>query len=422
MKHLPVDIRRRLRQLGVVKGVHELAALSTGPRFAIEDLVEGRFYATSHGKCFAAESSYQLDHIHGSLPLDAFLELDPDIVALIARDATLHNATLRRTCFIDTETTGLSGGTGTMAFIVGIGFFSDEEFIVRQYFLRDPGDEPAMIEVLADDLSQFEAIVSFNGRGFDVPIIENRFILARIPPRISEFPHLDLIRPARRLWRHSLSSCSLGTLEREALGIVREQADVPGGLIPLLYRTYLQTGDAREMKRVLYHNEFDILSLVTLAARLVHVHADPWHDDALDGAQFFGLARWYAADGRLDAAERAYATALQHELSPELREKALVSLALLLKRANRRAEAFAYWQQFTLMNSSSTQGHVELAKYLEWHTSNLPLAADWTRAALRRAEAWPDGMLRDLEVRNLRHRLERLERKMQHSARYESPA
>ena len=393
--------------------MRELAVQPTKPRLAIEDLADGRFYTTAHGRCFAAETSYALDHIHGDLSLNAYLTLDPDVIAQIARDNTLRNTSLRHTCFIDTETTGLSTGTGTMAFVVGVGFFTDESFIVRQYFLRDPGDEPTMVEILANDLSRFVALVSFNGKAFDVPIIENRFILARIPPRISQLPHLDLLHAARRLWRYSLTSCSLGTLEIESLGIAREQADVPGGVIPLLYRDYLRTGDAREMKRVLYHNEIDILSLVTLTVRLARAYADPWNDTTLNGAELFGLARWYAAERQLDGAERAYTMALERGLSTELRDKMLSELALLLKRADRRDEAFVYWQQLALESSSSTEGHIELAKYFEWHTGNLPLAAEWTRTALSQAGNWPRGMLRDLAIDALEHRLRRLERKMQ---------
>jgi tetratricopeptide (TPR) repeat protein len=309
-----------------------------------------------------------------------------------------------------------------MAFVIGLGFFTDaadaavEGFRVDQYFLRDPGDELAMVETLAEHLSEFEALISFNGRAFDVPIIENRFILARTPPPTANLPHLDLLLPARRLWRHSLSSCALGSLEREVLGVLREQDDVPGGVIPYLYRDYLRTGDAREMKRVLYHNAVDILSLVTLAALLCSAYADPWAEGSLNGAELYGLARWYAAEDRHAEAERTYRAALgvaiDAELSPELRAKALGDLALLLKRSGRQNEAFAYWQQLALESTDDVLAHVELAKHLEWHARDLPLAAGWTQAALAQVEGWPAGMYRDDTLDELRHRLERLERKM----------
>jgi uncharacterized protein YprB with RNaseH-like and TPR domain len=429
------DMRRRLRQLGVVRGARELATLPPPRSVAIEDLVPGRFRTTSRGQCFVVEMAYPLEHLHGSMPLSAFLGLSPESAAQVAQDEALAGADLRRTCFLDTETTGLSGGTGTMAFVVGLGFFGPESFHVHQYFLRDPGDEPAMIETLAEQLPNFEVLVSFNGRAFDVPILENRFILARIPPPTAGIPHLDLLLPARRLWQYHLPSRALGTIEREVLGVLREQDDVPGGVIPFLYRDYLRTGDAREMKRVLYHNAVDILSLVTLTARLCCTFTDPWSEAGLSGAEFYGLGRWHAKEGRSAEAERAYRAALRAAVpgrggqaqhaprpnagdspTPDLRARVLCDLAYLLKRAERRGEAFACWQQLALETPPDAAhhilAHVELTKYLEWHLEDLSLAAEWTRLALRRVEDWPPGPRRDGELAELRHRLARLERKM----------
>jgi len=412
------DLRRRLRELGVVRGVRELDAPTARRRFAIEDLTPGRFHTTSHGQCFVVEETYPPDHLHGDLPLSSFLSLSPEIAAQVAGDDALAEVDLRRTCFLDTETTGLSGGAGTMAFVVGLGFFGGEGFFakegfqLRQYFLRDPGDEPAMIESLAEFLAQFEALASFNGRSFDVPILENRFILARVPPPTRGAPHLDLLHPSRRLWRYHLPSCALGAIEREVLGVLRDQADVPGGVIPTLYRDYLRTGDARAMKRVLYHNAIDILSLVTLAAQLCSTFADPWAGEKLSGAESYGLGRWCEAEGRHAATERAYRAALKAKLAPDLRARTLRDLGYLLKRDDRRAEAFEYWQQLALETRGRILAHVELAKYFEWHAQNLSLAAGWTREALAQVKNWPAGTRRETTLAELRHRLSRLERKL----------
>jgi len=442
---MPEDLRRRLHQLGVVKGVRELATLPPRRHVAIEDLVPGRFHTTSRGQCFVAEATYPPEYRHGELPLSTFLGISPDDIAQIAQDGALAGVDLRQVCFLDTETTGLSGGTGTIPFVVGLGFFAETGFRVQQYFLRDPGDEPAMVEALAEHLPAFEALVSFNGRAFDVPIIENRFILARVPPPTAGVPHLDLLHPARRLWQYHLPSCALGTLEREVLGIMREQDDVPGGVIPFLYRDYLRTGDAREMQRVLYHNAVDVLSLVTLAARLCRIFVDPWTlvedttGELLTGAELYGLGRWYAAEGRPAEAERAYRAALRppskiqietadgrhpveernqvlqkkpgFDAAPDVRTKVLRALGYLLKQADRRAEAFAYWQQLALESTDDVQAHVELAKYFEWHAEDLALAHRWTQTALARVEAWPSGMHRETLLAELRHRSVRLERK-----------
>jgi uncharacterized protein YprB with RNaseH-like and TPR domain len=427
------DLRRRLRELGVVKGMRELATPAPRRRVAIESLVPGRFHTTSHGQCFVAEATYPLEHLHGDLPLSTFLDLPAEIVAQVPQYGALAGVDRRRVCFLDTETTGLSGGTGTMAFVIGLGFFVENGFQVLQYFLRDPGDEPAMIEALAERLPAFEALVSFNGRTFDVPIIENRFILARTPPPTTDLPHLDLLHPARRLWHYHLPSCALGTLERAVLGVLREQDDVPSGVIPTLYRDYLRTGDAREMQRVLYHNAVDILSLVTLATRLCRAFAAPWsgteeeRDERMSGGELFGLGRWYAAENRPAEAERAYRAALRSldkgrdkprpgqapgtDHVPDLRARVLRTLGHLLKRTGRRSEAFAYWQQLALENVDDVLAHVELAKYFEWHVGDLSLAAGWTQAAIARVENWPAGVDRGLTLAELRHRLARLERK-----------
>ncbi len=417
------DLRRRLRELGVVKGVRKLQAQASRPSTAIEDLVTGRFHTTARGQCFVAEASYPLHHAHGDLPLSSFLELSPQSVAQVERDERVGDVDLRRVCFLDTETTGLSGGTGTMAFVVGLGFFEEEQFRLEQYFLRDPGDEPAMVEALMERFPAFEALVSFNGRAFDVPIIENRFILARTPPPLREKVHVDLLHPARRLWRYALSSCALTSLERKVLGVCRQQADVPSGVIPFLYRNYLRTGDARDMERVLYHNKIDILSMVTLAARLCRTYGDPWQsegsggDRRLGGAEFYALGRWYADEEREADAERAYRRAIQlaRDRGSKLRTRALRDLAYLLKRDERRREAFAFWQQLALESSQEMTGvlaHVELAKYFEWYVEDLRRAAAWTRAALRDVEGWREGMRRDDALDTLRHRLSRLERKL----------
>jgi uncharacterized protein YprB with RNaseH-like and TPR domain len=406
------DLRRRLREMGVVQGVRELASLPSRRRVAIEDLVPGRFETTSRGQCFVAEKSYPLDHAHGDLSLSSFLDLSAETVAHIGRDGALAAIDLHRTCFLDTETTGLSGGTGTMAFVVGLGYYEADGFAVRQFFLRDPGDEPAMVESLAEFLPRFEALVSFNGRGFDVPILETRFILARIPPPTARLPHLDLLAPARRLWRYHLDSCALGALEQGVLGVQREQDDVPGGVIPYLYRDYLRTGDAREMQRVLYHNVVDVLSLVTLGARICHIYAGARARSSLSGAELYALGRWYASEERSDEAERVYRSSLAAGLAPDLRARVLRDLGTLLKRAGRRADSFVFWQQLALERTDDVLAHVELAKVLEWHLEHLSLAAGWTRAALARVEQWPPGARREATLAGLRHRLARLERKM----------
>ncbi len=403
------ELRQRLRRLGLVRGVSSLPPSPHHP-VPIEGLVDGAFHETPYGRCFVAQAAFPSHHRHGDLDLATFLDLAPETLAAVGGEPALSAADLRRTLFLDTETTGLSGGTGTMAFLVGLGFFEGDHFRLLQPFLRDPGDELALVHFLATQFARFDAVITFNGRAFDLPLLETRFVLARQPFPLASVPHLDLLGPARRLWRERLPSRALGTLEREVLGVERDQADVPGGMIPRLYRDYLRTGDGREISRILYHNLVDVLSMVTLAARLSRAFADPLGTDGLTGADLFCLARWQEERG--EEAEGTLRAALEAGLRPDLRQRALRELALLLKRAGRRREAVAYWQQLGMEATQGTLAPVELAKVFEWHLGRPALAAGWTRLALARAERWPPGPRRERELAALHHRLERLQRRM----------
>ena len=230
---LGTDLREQLRRLGVQRGI--IAIKPSPPRErgpAIEELVSGELTCTEHGPCFVTEAVYPLDHHHGALPLAALLDHDPQTAALLVRDGAADGVDLRRAAFIDTETTGLAGGTGTYAFLVGIGYYTDDAFRVRQFFMRDVVEERALLHLVGETLDGFRAVVSFNGRAFDLPLLATRFTLARMAPRLADVPHLDLLFPARRLWRRRLTSCALSSLEANVLGVAREDADVPGRLIP----------------------------------------------------------------------------------------------------------------------------------------------------------------------------------------------
>jgi hypothetical protein len=319
---------------------------------------------------------------------------------------------LRRALFIDTETTGLGRGAGVLAFLIGVGYFEDEAFVLRQYFLRDPAEEPAALEHLGDWSEDFEGLVSFNGRGFDVPILQNRFILSRLRPAILKAPHLDLLPPARRVWRGRFESCRLGALEQHVLGVQRGQEDVMGWQIPSLYLQYLRGGDNGEMRQVLYHNAVDILSLVVLAARLCQLFAAPLAE-GVDTRERAALARWFQALGLEDRAEAAYRAALDDFLPLETQRVCLAGLAGLLKRQERHTEAAPLWMQWALEDESSVEAQVELAKFYEWRQVDLKKALAWTEQALGVVARWPQDPRRDNAEQELNHRRARLERKLE---------
>jgi uncharacterized protein YprB with RNaseH-like and TPR domain len=411
------DLARKLRRLGVVQGARELVSPPPRPatsRYA-EALPPGQQVETPIGVCFFIEEHYPPQHFHGQSTLAGLLNHDPMAAARMAAAPRPERFDLSEALFIDTETTGLGYGAGVLAFLIGAGYFQEGAFVLRQYFLRDPAEEPAALHHLADWSEGFSGLVSFNGRGFDVPILQSRFILSRLRPPILKAPHLDLLPAARRMWRGRFESCALGTLERHVLGVQRSQDDIMSWLIPDLYRQYLRGGDNGEMRQVLYHNAVDILSLVVLAERLCRLFADPLAQD-IEPHERVALARWFEALDLLDQAETTYRAALEGWLPLEAQHICLRHLAALLKRQERRAEAVPLWIQWAMEDDKNVEAHVELAKFYEWHEIELEKALAWTKQGVEIVAKWPKGLRRSEAEAELNHRRARVERKIGSSA------
>ncbi|PID85691.1 MAG: hypothetical protein CSB13_06775 [Chloroflexi bacterium] len=430
-------LRKKLRRLGVSKGTRQLKSapkpnLTVKPmsRLNVEKSLSASFHEgfdspqpidtllpgirreeTAEGHCYVLDKVYPLTYQHGQDLLQDLLKLSPASTLVFIKDPRLAKLDFHDFLFIDTETTGLAGA-GTLAFMVGAAFFEQgstgDVFVVRQYFLRDHGDEPAMLLLLDELLAEKAGLITFNGRSFDIPLLDNRFLMNRMASDIRDKPHIDLLPPARRLWRQRLGSCALGNLEETLLGLRRTQEDVPGFLIPGLYRAYLRHGDARELTRVFYHNQIDMVSMVTLASRVIRqfAHADP-HDHPID---LYSLGKWQAALGKLETAEQTLKQAVQGDLPLETYHKVLGELAGLLKRQDRHIEAVPYWQQLAATSFDRVDAHVELAKFYEWREPDLAAAITWTEQALALSQSWTPARAHIVQP-ELEHRLARLQRK-----------
>ncbi len=386
--------------------------LSGAPQ-PLEAIMPGDLRETPFGSSYVVRTSHSPDHIHGEDVLVEWLSQSLAGAAVFTRDERLAAVDPRRCLFLDTETTGLTGSAGTLVFLVGVGCFTDEGFEVQQYFLRTPGEEPAMLHAIQNLLDGHDALVTFNGRAFDVPLLSMRYTMNRQRLNFERWPNLDLLHPARRLWRRRLDSCRLASLEHSILGVRRSSADVPGYLIPQLYYEYLHSGDARQMVRVMYHNLTDVLSMVTLATRLCGVFARAEssvlpHDDLLS------LARWYEGLHMPEEAEQAYLAALQAARYDAEHAQALAGLASLLKRRDRRDEAAPYWETLAALSPSDPLPRLELAKYHEWTTGDLDQALHWTESARQAVAGWPFSPARQAALDDLQRRLDRLSRKADH--------
>ncbi len=373
-------------------------------------LATGSAWETPFGTAWVIEQRFPLEHNHGHGPLREILTVEPSDAASVAGSPGLADAPVENWLFLDTETTGLAGGAGTLVFLVGVGAIDGGTFRLKQFFLRAPVEEAAMLQALRQDLGRGAGLVTFNGGAFDLPLLETRYRIShRAGVRLTDQPHLDLLHPSRRLWRRLLPDCSLNTLERLVLGVERTVADVPGALIPEMYLGYLRTGDASAMERVLYHNTSDILSLVRLACEVV-TRFTGQHPQGLSAAEALGVAGWHRAAGRREAAAAAFQIAAASN-DDQIRLAALRSFSHELRREQRYQEATSFWQAWHDLAPDEPQPCIELAKHFEWRVQDYAEAGRWAQEAMIALSHWPDDWRRRQAWDTLEHRLSRLARK-----------
>ena len=403
----------KLKSLGVSLGSDNLLSKPPLKRldFPIDSVISGEWQPTPHGEIFVVESRYADDFQQGSVPLrgDSSLEM----VAAWARQPELAHLDLEQFVFIDTETTGLAGGTGTYTFMIGAGRFEGNQFRLAQFFLRDPGEELAQLAAFEQFVAPCEAIVSFNGKSFDMPLLNNRFIINGWPPPLKDAGHIDLLHLARRLWRARLPSRTLGDLEAKILGAKRSQQDVPGWMVADLYFDYLHTGDARPLKGVFYHNEIDVVSMAALLNHMSILLSEPLSGSIEFGLDVISIGKLYADLGHLDTASEIYLHGLNHDnIHQEAYWKAISELSFLHKKLGHFPEAIALWEQAA--KNKQIYAHIELAKIYEHTEKDIHKANQWTTEAI---EIVQDNRFSIIDrvrwLPELEYRLARLQRKLE---------
>jgi uncharacterized protein YprB with RNaseH-like and TPR domain len=321
--------------------------------------------------------------------------------------------------FFDLETTGLSGGAGTCAFLVGCGWFaSDRSFVIRQHVLANYNAEPAMLDAVVRDFAGAGALVSFNGKSFDAPVLETRCVLHRLPWIGGQIPHVDMLHQARRFWGGSATrpeamvpctdrSCSLTALERHVLGVSRVD-DVPGFEIPGRYFQFLRTGNPQPLRAVLDHNRRDLISLAAVTARVVWL-IDEGPEAVRTGREALAVGRAYACAGLEAKSRQAFERALLLAGAADVRAHALRSLALAERRARRYHAAAQRWRD--LLSLPGCPAHVAceaaeaLAVHHEHRVRDLAAARGFVLETLKQR-------MSPSRSDAARHRLARIERKL----------
>lgn len=411
------DLKQRLKRLygepSPERGMPDDSL--TRARRGMHHFVQGTYVPTAWGDIFVGQARPGKDHVFGKVRIGNVASVSDDWLSRWGYFPSPRTFDHTRTIFVDTETSGLAGAGGTLAFLIGIGYFYQGEFRIEQFFSDSHAREEGMLDLVADFVEPFHTVVTFNGKAFDLPLLETRYLLKRKKTPFSRMDHLDLLHPCRQLWQLSLDNCKLQTLERDLLGFKRTD-DLPGQEIPQAYFKYVRWGDPDPLYRVFQHNADDITALAAVTYLL-------WAETRGDGTRGdpvldFSRGKIYGRHGEIKLAIRALESAKDREPSSHRQAVITSQLTMLHKSLGHWKDAEELWTE--MVDSAMPfrlLPFVELAKYYEHRTGELDKARDFVERAL--AEISPN---RHEDLAALRHRLNRVNRKIERPACSRPPA
>lgn len=379
------SLYEKLKSMGVQLGTSHLVSSQkrVDHPHRIEAVIQGSNIETVYGKVFVTHKHYPTNHWHGDVAVCS--EGDLDILAQWCDTPRITRPGRQNIVFLDTETSGLAGGTGTYVFLIGIGYQTEVGFESLQFFMQDPGQESALLASLDQWLAKFDAIVTFNGKSFDVPLLNTRFLMNGISPPFERFEHVDVLQIARKLWRDRLPSRALGELEKAIVGFYRTTEDIPGWMIPQIYFDYLNTGDARPLASVFYHNLIDILTLAALFGHIGEMLKDPLSKVVGYGLDLAAIARLYEEMGMLEQSAELYERCLGLGDLPEpFFIRTLERYAHLRRKKKEWDKAIRLWRKAA--DYGQPAACIELSKYYEHRERNYTEALNWARKALESLE------------------------------------
>ena len=358
-------------------------------------------------------STQRLYHKEFLYPVTTFCDrryATPDILEKVFECPFPGKVTPEDVLFLDTETTGLSGGVGTVAFQIGLGYFTRVGFVVEQFLMHDYPQESEMLRMVAARLNRYSIICTFNGKSFDIPLLRSRFVMNRMRDDCIPHTHADVLYPARRLWKLRLRQCTLGRLENQLLGVERED-DLPGAMVPQAYFQYLKDRDFSQMDKVLEHNRQDIVSLAQLYFELCRLMARPAELD--QGEDLLSLARMCERTGDIQRANKCYRMCAKGDT----RAEAFRSMSINAKRHGQTDTAIKLCKAMLSRGDDPVYAYEALAKLYEHQLRQPEQALHYTRQALLML-AEPS-LNRDEKLVEkqaaLKHRYARLRRKLHHA-------
>ena len=357
-------------------------------RYSVEEYLPGGEVETEFGRHWEMEKLYERQRRHGSIGIVDLEQLPADLLAPIS-GGEITDARPEQWAFLDTETSGLAGGSGTYAFLIGVGRIAPDGFRVRQFFMREYGEEASLLHSLAAHLSQFRVLITYNGRIYDQPLLETRYRMARARPPFTSMAHLDLLFGCRRLWKLRFESCRLVELENQILGVERE-GDLPGEMIPYVYFEYLRTREIARLVPIFHHNATDILTLACLTAVVPWAFHPPDRAQLDHGSEMVGLGRWWRQAGEHENALALFRRAIERGLPDHLLFRTMWDVACLEKKLGREEAALPLLNDLACSPSDWRRSALEgLARYYERRQRDFSTALRMTLAALEAGPSEP---------------------------------
>jgi uncharacterized protein YprB with RNaseH-like and TPR domain len=405
------------------KPIREITSQKAEDR--IVELLNGTLSQNEFGEFVLVEKKFDRDELRRQIGLTSHEALNGKSLIRICsprkpgiKEISQAPFDLKEAVFFDCETTGLAGGVGTYAFLVGLGYLSGDEFRIEQYFMQDFHQERAILSAIAEKMSGFKFLVSFNGKCYDLPLLETRWTINRIDFDSDRWFHFDLLFPSRRLWKRRIEDCSLSNIEQKVLNVGRE-IDVPSFMIPQIYFDYIRTGQTEALIPVFYHNSYDILSILKLAVRIDRAMENFSSIEMGDPIDLYCLGRIHQKMGNYHVSIKCYELALSGKVPPEWQTEIKVSLAFAHKRNGYPKEAAKIWQNLTEEGFPfSLSAHEELAKYYEHKEKDYLKALLLVEQAISRLgyDPPPHRVLKhQAKMNSLEHRKSRLKKKIQKS-------
>lgn len=370
------DLFERLRKLGFKKAA-SLPPIKHHINKSLAEILGAREISSRFGEVLLFEDFYPYGFSHGNVTItleENFQELHK-LVKMQSLDSSFQ-----KHLFIDTETTGLSGGTGTIPFLIGFGYFDESGFRLGQLILENPVNERAQLIEFAKICNNFENTITFNGKSFDLPLLLTRFTLNRIPNPLASFSHIDLLHLSRKIWKSRLPDRSLKELERQILLYSRTSEEVPGWMIPQIYFDFLKSGDGNLLKKVSYHNAIDVISMAALYIKINLMLNETSDIQNINLSDLFAIGQMYEQINENEKALHIYTMCFN---SKKLVGNDLLNLckhlAVTYKKQENWSDAIVNWKICAEMNDM--ESCIALAKYYEHISKNYSEALGWVMKA-----------------------------------------